>query len=81
MNRMRRETAVIDIDAGARARARRRMRTLAAAASTAAAAAADPNAFHPASPEEPPRGGRAWLNGRELGGHDCRYAHLTRAYE
>jgi hypothetical protein len=56
------------------------MRDLAAAARTAAAAAADPTAVHP-SFEEPPRGGRAWLNGHELGGYDRRYAHLTRAYE
>ena len=63
-----------------RARAQRRMRDLAAAARTAAAASADPNGLHPAYPE-PPRGGRAWLNGSELGGYDRRYAHLTRAYE
>jgi hypothetical protein len=57
------------------------MRDLAAAARTAAAAAAaDPDALHPAF-QEPPRGGRAWLNGSELGGRDRRYAHLTRAYE
>lgn len=64
-----------------RARARRRMRDLAAAARAAAATATDPDAFHPAAFEEPPRGGRAWLNGQELGGYDRRYAHLTRAYE
>jgi hypothetical protein len=57
------------------------MQDLAAAARTAAAAAAaSPDTVHPAYPE-PPRGGRAWLNGSELGGHDRRYAHLTRAYE
>jgi hypothetical protein len=72
---------VIDIDAGARARARRRMRALAAAAATAAHAATHPEAVHPPLPDEPPRGGRAWLNGEELGGYDRRYAHLTRAYE
>ena len=66
--------------AGARARARRRIRELAAAASTAAQTAANPDAVHPSYPE-PPRGGRAWLNGSELGGYDRRYAHLTRAYE
>jgi hypothetical protein len=48
------------------------MRDLAAAAARAAATP---------FPEEPPRGGRAWLNGSELGGYDRRYAHLTRAYE
>ena len=63
-----------------RARAQRRIRDLAAAARTAAATAANPDATHPAF-EEPPRGGRAWLNGQELGGYDRRYAHLTRAYE
>lgn len=73
---------VVDIRDGStpRARARRRMRDVAAAARTAAATAADPGALHPAL-DEPPRGGRAWLNGRELGGYDRRYAHLTRAYE
>jgi hypothetical protein len=30
---------------------------------------------------EPPLGGRAWLNGHELGGQDRRFAHLTRAHE
>jgi hypothetical protein len=75
------ETHVVGIEAGARARARRRMRILAAAASTAAAVAANPDAVHPARAEEPPSGGRAWLNGQELGGHDHRYAHLTRTYE
>jgi hypothetical protein len=74
-------TSVLSItDAGPRARARRRLRELAAAASAAAAAAADPDATHPAY-DEPPSGGRAWLNGSEIGGHDRRYAHLTRAYE
>jgi hypothetical protein len=53
-----------------RARARQRMRDTAAAARAAAALR-----------DEPPRGGRAWLNGTELGGYDRRYAHLTRAYE
>jgi hypothetical protein len=66
--------------AGARARARRRIRELAAAANMAAAVAANPDGAHPV-PVEPPRGGRAWLNGSELGGYDRRYAHLTRAYE
>jgi hypothetical protein len=71
-------TSVLSItDAGPRARARRRLRELAAAATTAAAAAANPDAVHP----EPPRGGRAWLNGSELGGYDRRYAHLTRAHD
>jgi hypothetical protein len=81
MNDMRTAPRVIDIDAGARARARRQMRALAAAATTAAHTAAHPDATHPPVREEPPRGGRAWLNGRELGGYDRRYAHLTRAYE
>ena len=64
-------------EAGPRARARRRIRALAAAANTAAAAAANPDATHP----RPSSGGRAWLNGAELGGGDPRHAHLTRAYE
>jgi hypothetical protein len=74
---------VVDITraSSARARARRQMRDLAAAARTAAAAAAHPDAMHPALDEPPPHGGRAWLNGQELGGYDRRYAHLTRAYE
>jgi hypothetical protein len=67
-------------EASARSRARRRMQDLAAAARTAAAVAASPDTVHPDYPE-PPRGGRAWLNGSELGGYDRRYAHLTRAYE
>lgn len=62
-----------------RARAQRRMRSLAAAARTAAAAA-DPNAPRPAF-AQPVRGGRAWLNGQEIGGYDRRHDHLTRAYE
>lgn len=68
-----RDTPVVDIAAAStpRVRAQRRMRDLAAAARTAAAVTTD----------EPPRGGRAWLNGSELGGRDRRYAHLTRAYE
>jgi hypothetical protein len=57
------------------------MRSLAAAAQTAAFAAANPDASHPAIAVEPPSGGRAWLNGEELGGYDRRLAHLTRAYE
>ena len=71
MQDMRTPTAVVNIrDASTpRARAQRRLRDLAAAAHFAAIA------------EEPPQGGRAWLNGSELGGHDRRYAHLTRAYE
>ena len=74
-------TSVLSItEAGPRARARRRLRELAAAASTAAATAANPDATHPAH-TEPPRSGRAWLNGSEIGGRDRRYAHLTRAYE
>jgi hypothetical protein len=77
MQDMRREKSVTHIRTAstARARAERRMRDLAAAARMAATATA------PAFPEEPPRGGRAWLNGSELGGYDRRYAHLTRAYE
>jgi hypothetical protein len=66
-----RDTPVVHIgDASPRARAHRRLRDLAAAAHAAATV-----------PDEPPRGGRAWLNGSELGGYDRRYAHLTRAYE
>lgn len=26
-------------------------------------------------------GGRAWINGREVGGADHRYAHLARSYD
>ncbi len=30
----------------------------------------------------PPRGaGRAWINGREVGGSDPRYAHLAGSYD
>ena len=72
-------TPIVNIST-ARDRARDRMRALAAAASTAAYAAADPDGVHPAYPE-PPRRGRAWLNGVELGGRDRRYAHLTRAHD
>jgi len=82
MRDMTRDSSVTNISEAStpRARAQRRMRDLAAAARTAASVAADPNGLHPAYPE-PPRGGRAWLNGSELGGYDRRYAHLTRAYE
>ena len=74
MQDMRRDSSVTNISEASspRARAHRRMRDLAAAAARTAAAT---------FPEEPPRGGRAWLNGSELGGYDRRYAHLTRAYE
>ena len=68
MQDMRRDTPVVQITTP-RTQARRRMRDLAAAARFAATV------------QEPPRGGRAWLNGSEIGGHDRRYAHLTRAYE
>jgi hypothetical protein len=27
------------------------------------------------------RGGRSWINGREVGGVDPRYAHLSRSYD
>ena len=76
-----RDTPIVNINS-ARDRARHRMRDLAAAASTAAAAAAatTPDGIHPSYPE-PPRHGRAWLNGREIGGADRRYAHLTRAHD
>lgn len=31
---------------------------------------------------EPPRTrGRAWINGREAGGRDARYAHLGQSYD
>jgi hypothetical protein len=74
MKDMRRDTPVTSISEASspRARAQRRMRDLATAAARTAATT---------FPEEPPRGGRAWLNGSELGGYDRRYAHLTRAYE
>ena len=29
----------------------------------------------------PRRGGRAWINGREVGGADDRFAHLERGYD
>jgi hypothetical protein len=79
MQDMRREQSVVQIS-HARDRARRRMRALAAAANTAAFAATHPDAVHPSTIDEV-AGGRAWLNGRELGGYDRRYAHLNRAYE
>ncbi len=79
MHDMRTQTPIVQLSL-ARARARDRMRDLAAAASTAAAEAAAPAGTHPAYPE-PPRHGRAWLNGHELGGADRRYAHLTRAHD
>jgi hypothetical protein len=79
MEYMRREESVVPIS-HARDRARRRMRSLAAAAQTAAFAASHPDAIHPTTMGAV-AGGRAWLNGRELGGHDRRYAHLNRAYE
>jgi hypothetical protein len=80
MQDMRREQPVVPIS-HARDRARRRMRALAAAAQTAAFAASHPDAIHPTITAEPPVGGRAWLNGVELGGVDRRYDHLTRAHE
>ena len=73
-----RDTPIVNISS-ARDRARHRMRDLVAAASTAAAAAA--TADLDAACPEPPRHGRAWLNGHELGGADRRYAHLTRAHD
>jgi hypothetical protein len=27
------------------------------------------------------RGGRAWINGKEVGGADSRYLHLSRSYD
>ena len=30
---------------------------------------------------EPSRGGRAWINGREVGGPDARFAHLVSSYD
>lgn len=30
---------------------------------------------------EAPSGGRAWVNGRELGGTDARHAHLYETYD
>jgi hypothetical protein len=27
------------------------------------------------------KGGRAWINGREVGGTDPRFAHLNRSYD
>jgi hypothetical protein len=65
-----RDTPIAHISS-ARDRARHRMRDL------VAAAARETEATHP----EPPRHGRAWLNGHELGGADRRYSHLTRAHD
>jgi hypothetical protein len=82
MQFMRREPSVVNMqEASAKSRARRRIRDLAAAANqAAAAAAADPATVHPAF-DPPARGGRAWLNGKQIGRVEPRYAHLTRAYE
>ncbi len=30
---------------------------------------------------DPPTRGRAWINGREAGGPDLRYAHLGQSYD
>jgi hypothetical protein len=37
----------------------------------------------PHKPREPlwSNGGRAWINGSEVGGTDPRYAHLNRSYD
>ena len=41
----------------------------------------------PPKPSAPPRkpllenGGRAWINGNEVGGTDPRFAHLNRSYD
>ena len=37
----------------------------------------------PPPPREPlfDKGGRAWINGREVGGTDPRFAHLNRSYD
>jgi hypothetical protein len=37
----------------------------------------------PSKPREPlfTDGGRAWINGAEVGGTDPRYAHLNRSYD
>jgi hypothetical protein len=37
----------------------------------------------PPKPREPLflKGGRAWINGREVGGTDPRFAHLNRSYD
>ena len=74
MQAMRTEPVVsISTASTARARAQRNLRNLAAAAQAAATAAA------PRSPA--PRGGRAWLNGHQLGGPDARYDGLARAHD
>src|SRR5829696_8492820 len=74
MDDMRTHTPIVNISS-ARTRARDRMRDLAAAANAAAAAAERPDPSYP-DHSEPPRRGRAGLNGREIGGADSRYAHL-----
>jgi hypothetical protein len=33
------------------------------------------------SPERSQIRGRAWINGREVGGSDLRFAHLARSYD
>ena len=78
MSDMRREPVVsISTASTARARARRHMRDLAAAAQ-AAATSANPNAPRPAY-DTYRTGGRAWLNGHELGG--SRYDQLAKAHD
>jgi hypothetical protein len=41
------------------------------------------SAKHPRKPREPlfSPGGRAWINGSEVGGTNPRYAHLNRSYD
>jgi hypothetical protein len=56
------------------------MRDLAAAARGASYAASHPDIATGIN-DSRSAGGRAWLNGREIGGYDHRFAHLTRAHD
>ena len=65
--------AVIPLD-DHRRRTRRFTRALAAEALLRAA-------VEDASEPREPLTGRAWINGREVGGAEPRYAHLTESYD
>lgn len=65
--------AVIPLD-DHRRRTRRFTRALAAEALLRAA-------VEDASKPREPLTGRAWINGREVGGAEPRYAHLTESYD
>ena len=42
---------------------------------------ADPQAVKSSRRSPPPRRGRAWINGREVGGPDPRFAHLAATHD